>query len=117
MNLNKFTNTDKSQVFHSSGYVRAAHGDKLGAARVQSFEERLKLMKQNRTVADYRRSLVGARRNGTLGARSVQPQAPTQSTQDAPSSRQAHNAGSGPASAPATPTFKEPPARPYNPYA
>lgn len=94
-------------AFHSSVYAQEAQGDRLGSTSASSFNERLHLERNRRSVRSYRESAIGAG-------------APSKYHDDArvlrrgtitPGSRQ----GSiQPAAKPSA--FREPPARSYNPY-
>lgn len=94
-------------VFHSSVYAQEAQGDRLGSTSAGSFNERLHLERNRRSVRSYRESAIGAG-------------APSKYHDDArvlrrgtitPGSRQ----GSvQPVVKPST--FREPPTRSYNPY-
>lgn len=123
LDLNQFSDKDKSEIFHSSGYAQVGQGAQLGSAGNQTFQQRIeKANDQNRLVKGYHRSAVGAQRS-VVRAKQFVP--PTDSTQAAnKSSRQAFNAGGEQRGSVVPParntasshTFKEPPSRGYNPY-
>jgi hypothetical protein len=116
LDLNKYSGQDKSQIFHTSGHARIGQGDRIGSAGTQSFQQRLELNQKDRTIADYKRSAIGAR-VGSLGAKRSTPRiSPLKKDAGRGSSRQAFNAGDQ-STQPVKPSgFKEPPSRGYNPY-
>ena len=126
IDLSKYTGEDKSEIFHTSGHARLARGDQIGSAGTQSFQQRLDLAASNRTVADYKKSVLGARR-GIARAKKATPESThlkrtgddTSGNETPRFSRQAFNAGEQPSSPSAKPStsFREPPSRGYNPYA
>jgi hypothetical protein len=104
--INKFLPNDGERPFHSSAYAKVAHGDALGAVSSQSFAERHRIDRNRQAIGGYRHSLVG-KAYGAERARSVASSAETQRAQlGTPLAR--------PSSRPQT--FREPPARGYNPY-
>ncbi len=114
LDLNRFSDASKSEILHTSAHARVARGEQIGAAGALSFEKRLALLRtQQRTVGDYRQSVIGVGR-GALRAKQAAPrQAPGGQRQNsAQSSRQSFNAGGSRPSG-----FVEPPSRSYNPYA
>lgn len=117
LDLNQFSGKDKAEILHSSGHAQLGRGSQIGATGGLTFEQRLSMTGQGRTIADYRRSLMGAQR-GTLRARQATPESLRlrRSSTEGGQSRQAFNAGDTSSSQPST-GFKEPPSRGYNPYA
>lgn len=121
MRINRFVNNrDITKPFHSSGYARVANGDQLGATSPESFNTRLSIDKNRKTIRKYRESLVaqGQKRPIASGDNVVYVM-PT--TPDNP--RQKANVRSLPAveRRPITPSvprdlFREPPARNYDPF-
>lgn len=110
LDLNRFSDTSKSEILHTSAHARVARGGQIGTAGSLSFEKRLELLRaQGRTVSDYRQSTLGVTR-GTLRAKQADSRQSTVTRQN--SSRQSFNAGSSTRSG-----FVEPPSRGYNPYA
>lgn len=118
LDLNQFSGKDKAEILHSSGHAQLGRGGQIGAAGGLTFEQRLNMTGEGRTIADYRRSLMGAQR-GALKARQATPETlrlRRSSTDEGQSSRQAFNAGDASPNKPRG-GFKEPPSRGYNPYA
>jgi len=118
MSIHRFINQhDPEKPFHSSGYARTAHGDRIGSASTQSFSERARVERSRQAVRKYHDSHV-ARGHGQQtyryapidivkpsrpdGSRSVRPSS-TAATPDVPVAPR--------------PTFQEPSATRYNPYA
>jgi len=104
MKPNKFTNDLNDATLHTNGFAEAA-GGLFGATSNETFDQRKQLEQNRRLVRGYRDSLVGRGYGGERPAARI-PTRP--SSPIARPSRQAQNA---------TPTFREPPARGYNPYA
>lgn len=113
MNVHTFIPVNKADVFHTSGYAKAAQGANLGATDATTFGLRQQQAKQRTTVAGYNRSRIGAS-FGVLRAKQSTPTGRNPKDSDASiGSRQASNARSA-----VSPTrFKNPPSRGYNPYA
>ncbi|MNQ07663.1 hypothetical protein D3C85_204460 [compost metagenome] len=95
-------------AFHSNVYAQQAQGGRLGSTSVGSFGDRVELERNRRSVRSYRESAIGAgaavrhHSAGTLARGSAMPP---------PRQR-----GNTPV-VPPSPAFREPPSRPYNPYA
>lgn len=127
LDLNKYSGKDeseiKAEILHSSGHARIGRGDQIGSAGTQSFQQRIDLAQQARTIAGYQQSAIGSR-FGVLKAKKAAPRvsrlkrtaAPSDGAAGSSSSRQAFNAGETPPEKPST-SFQEPPSRGYNPYA
>jgi hypothetical protein len=95
-------------VFHSNIYAQEAQGDRLGSTSAGSFNDRLHLERNRRSVRSYRESAIGAG-------------APSKYHADAHALRRGAIAPMPRQSGAAAPTpkpsgFREPPSRPYNPY-
>lgn len=105
INFDKYLNPDqdKSVFLHSSGHAQLGQGMQIGAASSQTFQQRLELTGKARTVADYRQSMVGARR-GTMKARPLSSERSGR-TEKPDTASQARGG------------FKAPPSRGYDPYA
>lgn len=95
-------------AFHSSVYAQEAQGDRLGSTSVGSFNERLHLERNRRSVRSYRESAIGA---GTPSKYHDDARSLHRGT-IAPMPRQ--GGVTAPASKPGG--FREPPSRSYNPY-
>ena len=104
MKPNKFTNDLNNASIHTSGFAEAADGS-FGASSNESFDQRKQLEQNRRLVRGYRDSLVGRAYGERPPARV--PARPSLSATNP--GRQAQNA--------ASPSFREPPSRGYNPYA
>lgn len=98
MNLQKYSvnnSNDNGEIFHSNAYARVASGGSIGSMNARSFQSRMDVHRNRRTVKHYGASLVGR-----VG-------------------QEPYSRGTGlPPRSPAVPvrtTFREPPAR-YNPY-
>lgn len=122
IDISKYTGKDRSEIFHSSGHAQLGRGSQIGSAGTQSFQQRLDLAANNRTVADYKKSVLGTRR-GLARAKKATPESirlkrsgDSDASGTAGYSRQAFNAGEQPAPAKPTAGFKEPPSRGFNPY-
>lgn len=128
IDISKYSGKDeseiKAEILHSSGHARIGRGDQIGSASAQSFQQRIELAQQPRTIADYQRSAIGGR-FGVLKAKKAGPRTSRLKRSTAPSdgdggsaasSRQAFNAGDTPPEKPSA-SFKEPPSRGYDPYA
>lgn len=127
IDIHKYSGKDKSEIkaeiLHTSGHARIGRGDQIGSVSNQSFQQRIELSQQPRTIADYQRSAIGGRFS-VLKAKKAEPRmsrlkrstAPSDGDGNGASSRQAFNAGDMPPEKPST-GFKEPPSRGYNPYA
>ena len=127
IDISKFSGKDeseiKAEILHSSGHARIGRGDQIGSASNQSFQQRIDLAQQSRTIADYQRSAIGGR-FGVLKAKKAAPRvsrlkrsiAPSDSDGGGAASRQAFNAGDMPSERAST-SFQEPPSRGYDPYA
>jgi hypothetical protein len=105
--LARLNGTDAA--FHSSAYAQEAQGDRLGSTSAGSFNERLHLERNRRSVRSYRESAIGA---GTPSKYHDDVRALRRGA-IAPMPRQ----GGAAAPAPKPGGFREPPSRPYNPYA
>lgn len=128
IDIHKYSGKDKSEIkaeiLHTSGHARIGRGDQIGSASNQSFQQRIEIAQQPRTIAGYKRSAIGGR-FGVLKAKKAEPRTSRLKRSTAPSdgdgagaasSRQAFNAGDTPPEPPKA-TYKEPPSRGYNPYA
>ena len=128
IDISKYSGKDeseiKAEILHSSGHARIGRGDQIGSASNQSFQQRIDLAQQSRTIAGYKRSAIGSR-FGVLKAKKATPRTSRLRRSAAPTdgdanssigSRQAFNAGHTPPEKPST-TFKEPPSRGFDPYA
>lgn len=114
LDLNRFNDTSKSEILHTSAHARVARGEQIGAAGSLSFQKRLELLRaQGRTVGSYRQSSLGVTR-GALRAKQIDARQTNTDRQGASpsSSRQSFSAGTGRQGG-----FVEPPSRGYNPYA
>lgn len=118
IDLNKYSDSDKSRILHTSGYAQVGRGAQIGSTSNETFQQRLeKGMRQDRTVAGYRRSAIGAQR-GSLRAKQATPESvriqrqPTATDKPSPVANPRQNT---PPSRPSG--FVEPPSRGYNPYA
>ena len=114
LDLNRFSDTSKSEILHTSAHARIARGEQIGTAGSLSFQKRQELLKaQGRTVGDYRQSAIGTAR-GALRAKQVDPRQNSAAPQrgSTNSSRQSFNVANNRQSG-----FVEPPSRGYNPYA
>ncbi len=129
IDLNKYTDLDKSTVFHSSGHARLDRGEQQGSTSVQqTFERRTQVNAQRIHVKAYRSSAIGARTNGqrSLTYKEAQVRRQQQASPQIDASpvrrRQEMNAtgsastGQKPPSGTRQPTFQEPQRRGYNPY-
>lgn len=116
LDLNKYSNLDKSRVLHTSGYAREARGDQMGSTGGRTFNQRLEAInRENKVVSGYRSSAIGSR-HGSLRAK----QATLESTRV---QRSISVPDKPDASALIKPTqtasprgFVEPPRRTYNPF-
>lgn len=95
-------------AFHSSVYALEAQGNRLGSTSVGSFNDRLHLERNRRSVRSYRESAIGTG-------------APSKYHDDAHALRRgaiapAPRQGGSATVSPKANTFREPPSRPYNPY-
>lgn len=128
IDISKFSGKDeseiKAEILHSSGHARIGRGHQIGSAGTRSFQQRIELAQQPRTVADYQRSVIGGR-FGVLKAKKAGPRTSRLRRSTIPSdgyggsatsSRQAFNAGDMPPEKPSM-GFKEPSSRGYDPYA
>jgi hypothetical protein len=115
MGINKFANLPEDKpFFHSTGYAEAAHGTNLGSTSTQSFADRHYMERNRSSVGRYRDSMVA----GGPG----QQEKESQATSNQRYGRDRLQVGSRPDQAggvpqAARPSFVEPPARKYNPYA
>jgi hypothetical protein len=114
MGINKFANlSDDKPFFHSSGYAEAAHGTNLGSTSTQSFAERHYMERNRSSVGRYRDSMVA----GGPGQQEKESQI-SDSRLPGRSRLQVQPRNSRLDATPVVrPTFVEPPARKYNPYA
>lgn len=110
--MQQFQDSDKQNIFHSSGYARAAHGNQIGASSMQSFGQRYQLDRNRRIVQRYHDSLV-ARGNGEVIRKLTTIDTAQNVTQSPPDSSTRRNATIIP---PRPQAFKEPPSRGYNPF-
>ncbi len=110
---NKFSDSDKSRILHTSGYARVGRGMQIGSTSNKTFQQRLEMTERSRTVASYRRSAIGAQR-GSLKAQQASPESLRiqRSLKDA---AKPSVGGEPKVSGPGN--FKEPPSRGYNPFA
>lgn len=118
MGINKFANDptgsgDKA-FFHSSGYAEAAHGESFGVGSAQTFNQRRHMERNRSAVGRYRSSMVaGGPGEQEKESRIAEPGSYSRDKlQVEPRQNSRNNV------MPTTrPTFVEPPARKYNPYA
>jgi hypothetical protein len=117
MGINKFANTpgsDDKAFFHSSGYAEAAHGTNLGVGSAQTFNQRHHIERNRRAVGRYRDSMVaGGPGEQEKESRVAEPGSYSRDKLQV-EPRQNYRSDATPI---ARPTFVEPPARKYNPYA
>jgi hypothetical protein len=117
MGINKFANipgSDDKPFFHSSGYAEAAHGTNLGVGSAQTFNQRRHMERNRSAVGRYRSSMVA----GGPGEQEKESQVATNKSQERDKLQIEPRQNRRDNVAPTTrPTFTEPPARKYNPYA
>lgn len=119
LDLNKYSNSDKSRILHTSGYARVGRGMQIGSTgNGQAFQKRLEVTERSRTVEGYRRSAIGSRR-GQLKAQQVTPETARVQRRPVLEKPAPVSKDSGVVNSPTSrPTgFKEPPSRGYNPFA
>lgn len=121
MRINRFVNNrDITKPFHSSGYAKVANGDQLGATSPESFNTRLSIDKNRKTIHNYRESLVAQGQRRPIASvdnvEAVIPTPPDNPRQKA-NVRSLPAVGRGPIM-PSVPrdSFREPPARNYDPF-
>ena len=93
--------------FHSSAYAAEANGERMGSTNTQSFAKRLDIERNRQVVRGYRESTIG-RAYGVAKAAPLRPGQGTPRGGIVPSQPRP--------SLPPTRSFREPPARGYNPY-
>lgn len=111
---NKFSDSDKSRILHTSGYARVGRGMQIGSTSDKTFQQRLEMTERSRTVASYRRSAIGAQR-GSLKAQQASPE--SLRIQQRPLKDIAKPSVGGEPKVSRPGNFKEPPSRGYNPFA
>lgn len=115
LDLNKYSNSDKSQILHTSGYARVGRGTKIGSTSNQTFQQRIEMTQQERTIAGYRRSAIGAQR-GSLRAKQATPESTQIQRRPVAGDKPAPIEGRQ-AAIPSRPSgFVEPSSRGYNPF-
>ena len=117
LDLNKFSDSDKSHILHTSGYARVGRGMQIGSTSDKTFQQRLETTERGRTVASYRRSAIGAQR-GSLKAQQSTPNSLQIQRSEGVVRSSTTVTETEKSRSPARPSsFKEPPGRGYNPYA
>lgn len=105
--FSRFVNNSE-KPFHTSGYAKAAHGDRIGAVSAQSFSQRLSVHQTRQSVRAYKESMVARGSNIPKMASPVTPdRAQLRVDSRMPSQAPQRQQGSG---------FREPSARTYNPF-
>ena len=117
LDLNKFSDSDKSRILHTSGYARVGRGMQIGSTSNKTFRQRLDMAERGRTIASYRKSAIGAQR-GSLKAQQATPESLQIQRSEGPAHSSPVAAETGKSKPPVRSNgFKEPPNRGYNPYA
>jgi len=106
--FHRFINKPELPV-HSSGYAKAAQGDRMGATSQQSYSSRLRKDKNRQVIAQYRQSKVGSQRV-------YSPAKPVDSDTAVSQSRAVPPVQNVPPPVQKPGKFQEPPSRGYNPY-
>lgn len=106
IDIKKYIPIDKAQILHTSGHAQLLQGERIGAASNRTFEQRLQVQQRERTVGEYRHSVVGSLR-GSVRPTIAPPAAKRYSSPASQRSITASQQKGG---------FREPPSRGYNPY-
>ena len=119
MHVSKFVNSPDETPLHNSGLAAKAP-EEFAAVQEQSFAERQKIEQLRTLVAGYKDSLIARQAPARSELGRYNKNKKSDRAQLRPPSRQKHNA-SGRVLTSRTPqpqqrTFREPPARGYNPY-
>lgn len=119
MNIHKFSDQPE-KPFHSNTYAQEANGGSIGSTNSQTFGQRYHIERNRRAVRSYRDSYVG---RGALQHRARRTASDPFSRPESSQVRQEQNAKNPTApainprnAAPVRSTFKEPPARGFNPF-
>ena len=115
MDLNKFIHNSDGAAFHSTGYAESSNGGSIGSTSSQTFGERVHMERNRQAVRRYGDSLIG---QNHMSERTVHR--PRNETHNGISRSSLGVASRGSNSASSSiaprPSFREPPARPFNPY-
>lgn len=118
MNINKYINVSKEDIFHSNGFARVAVNS-LGSTSTESFARRRHINRNRRAVQNYGDSMIGRGHMRETARTDLEADNPLRQKEqpDLPVSRQ--QPVRGPAKIKSSipqRAFKEPPTRGFNPY-
>lgn len=105
--FSRFVN-DSDKPFHTSGYAKAANGDRIGAVSAQSFSQRLSVHQTRQSVRAYKESMIARGSDIPKTTPSATPDRAQLRVDSRTSSQVPQRQQSG--------TFREPAARTYNPF-
>ncbi len=112
MKISKFINiTPRENIFHSNDIAKVASGSTLGSASAETFRRRAHIDRGRQAVRRYSESMIGLGHMKEVARPQLDASNPLRRPAPRMGGRQQPNAIGIPPR-----TFKEPPARPYNPY-